>query len=338
MFVLQQKPINFVADYDLQILQNSLMDKISVIVPCYNEEEALPHLYAELCNVMSTMSEQEFEIILVNDGSRDKTINIIREYAKADSRIRYISFSRNFGKEAAIFAGLKNATGDYVSLIDADLQDPPKLLVEMYDFLKNNEEHDCVATRRQDRKGEPVIRSYFARQFYKLMNKISDTELVDGARDFRLMSRQMVDSILELSEYNRFSKGIFGWVGYRTHWISYENVERVAGETKWSFWGLLMYSFEGIVAFSVRPLYLASLLGIIFCIIAFGIISVVVAKTLIWGDPVQGYPSLVCMIFFIGGVQLFCLGILGQYLSKTYLETKRRPVYIVKETEKNAKL
>lgn len=314
------------------------MDKISIIVPCYNEEEALPHLYDALKNLMSTMSDQEFEIILVNDGSKDKTIQLMRKYSEMDLRVRFVSFSRNFGKEAAIFAGLKAATGDYVSLMDADLQDPPHLLDEMYTFLKENEEYDCVATRRVDRKGEPVIRSYFARKFYKIMNKISDTEMVDGARDFRLMSRQMVDSILELSEYNRFSKGIFGWVGYKTHWIAFENVERIAGETKWSFWGLMMYSFEGIVAFSVRPLYIASLLGILFCFIAFVIISVVIGKTLIWGDPVQGYPSLMCAIFFIGGVQLFCLGILGQYLSKTYLETKRRPVYVVKETDKNSKV
>lgn len=314
------------------------MDKISIIVPCYNEEEALPHLYDALKNLMSTMSNQEFEIILVNDGSKDKTIQLMRKYSEMDLRVRFVSFSRNFGKEAAIFAGLKAATGDYVSLMDADLQDPPHLLDEMYTFLKENEEYDCVATRRVDRKGEPVIRSYFARKFYKIMNKISDTEMVDGARDFRLMSRQMVDSILELSEYNRFSKGIFGWVGYKTHWIAFENVERIAGETKWSFWGLMMYSFEGIVAFSVRPLYIASLLGILFCFIAFVIISVVIGKTLIWGDPVQGYPSLMCAIFFIGGVQLFCLGILGQYLSKTYLETKRRPVYVVKETDRNSKV
>ncbi len=314
------------------------MDKISIIVPCYNEEEALPHLYDALKNLMSTMSDQEFEIILVNDGSKDKTIQLMRKYSEMDLRVRFVSFSRNFGKEAAIFAGLKAATGDYVSLMDADLQDPPHLLDEMYTFLKENEEYDCVATRRVDRKGEPVIRSYFARKFYKIMNKISDTEMVDGARDFRLMSRQMVDSILELSEYNRFSKGIFGWVGYKTHWIAFENVERIAGETKWSFWGLMMYSFEGIVAFSVRPLYIASLLGILFCFIAFVIISVVIGKTLIWGDPVQGYPSLMCAIFFIGGVQLFCLGILGQYLSKTYLETKRRPVYVVKETDRNSKV
>lgn len=314
------------------------MDKISIIVPCYNEEEALPHLYNALKNLMTTMSDQEFEIILVNDGSKDKTIQLMRKYSEMDVRVRFVSFSRNFGKEAAIYAGLKAATGDYVSLMDADLQDPPHLLDEMYTFLKENEEYDCVATRRVDRKGEPVIRSYFARKFYKIMNKISDTEMVDGARDFRLMSRQMVDSILELSEYNRFSKGIFGWVGYKTHWIAFENVERIAGETKWSFWGLMMYSFEGIVAFSVRPLYIASLLGILFCFIAFVIICVVIVKTLIWDDPVQGYPSLMCAIFFIGGVQLFCLGILGQYLSKTYLETKRRPVYVVKETDKNSKV
>lgn len=309
------------------------MDKISIIIPCYNEEQALPYLYNELAKVSSEMPEQEFEFIFVNDGSKDKTQATIKRLREKDERVHYISFSRNFGKEAAIYAGLKTAKGDYVSLIDADLQDPPTLIKEMYITLKNEEEYDCLATRRIDRKGEPILRSFFARKFYKLMNKISDTEVVDGARDFRFMRRQMVEAILELGEYNRFSKGIFGWVGFNTKWISFENVERVAGETKWSFWGLFFYSLEGITAFSIRPLYIASGFGILFCIIAFLMICVIIAKTLIWGDPVAGYPSQICVIFFIGGIQLFCLGILGQYLAKTYLETKKRPVYIIRESE-----
>lgn len=308
------------------------MDKISTIVPCYNEEQALPFLYEELVKVAERMSGQEFEFIFVNDGSRDKTLQVIRDLRKKDSRVRYVSFSRNFGKEAAIYAGLEASTGDYVAMLDADLQDPPYLLAEMYDSLQN-EDYDCVATRRVDRKGEPVIRSFFARQFYQLINKISDTEIVDGARDFRLMTRQMVNSILELKEYNRFSKGIFGWVGYNTKWIAYENVERVAGETKWSFWGLFFYSIEGIIAFSTRPLAIASIVGIVFFLIAICWTFYIIAKTLLWGEPVAGYPSLICGIFFIGGIQLLCLGILGQYLSKTYLETKKRPIYIAKETE-----
>lgn len=309
------------------------MDKISIIIPCYNEEQALPFLYEELKKVTAEMPDQAFEFIFVNDGSKDKTLAVVKRLHQQDERVRYVSFSRNFGKEAAIYAGLKASKGNYVSLIDADLQDPPSLIKEMYHILTTEDEYDSVATRRVDRKGEPPIRSFFAKRFYKLMNKISDTEVVDGARDFRFMKRQMVDAILDLSEYNRFSKGIFGWVGFNTKWIAYENVERVAGETKWSFWGLLLYSFEGILAFSTRPLHLASLFGILFCIIAFVMICVIIAKTLIWGDDVQGYPSTICIIFFIGGIQLFCLGILGQYLSKTYLETKRRPIYIIKETE-----
>lgn len=313
------------------------MDKISIIIPCYNEEQALPFLYEELENVTSKMPGQLFEFIFVNDGSKDKTLDVIKEFHSKDERSRYVSFSRNFGKEAAIYAGLKAATGDYIALIDADLQDPPSLIEEMYHILITEKEYDCVATCRIDRKGEPRIRSFFARQFYKIMNKISDTQVVDGARDFRFMSRQMVDSILEISEYNRFSKGIFGWVGFNTKWLAYENVERVAGKTKWSFFGLFLYSIEGILAFSTRPLHIASAFGILFCIISFIMICVIIAKTLIWGDDVQGYPSLICVIFLIGGIQLFCLGILGQYLSKTYLETKRRPIYIVKETEENKK-
>ncbi len=306
------------------------MDKISLIVPCYNEEQALPFLYEEIVKLADEMAEQEFEFIFINDGSKDRTLELVKELKASDERVHYVSFSRNFGKEAGIYAGLQAATGNFVSLLDADLQDPPSLVKEMYFTLKT-EGYDCVATRRVDRKGEPPVRSFFAKQFYKLINKISDTEVVDGARDFRLMTRQMVDAILDMSEYNRFSKGIFGWVGFKTKWIAFENVERVAGETKWSFIGLFLYSLEGIIAFSTRPLLIASLFGILFCIIAFFMICVIVAKTLIWGDPVDGYPSLICAIFFMGGIQLFCLGILGQYLSKTYLETKKRPIYIIKE-------
>lgn len=310
------------------------MDKITTIIPCYNEEQALPYLYDELVKVAGIMSGQEFEFIFINDGSRDKTLDVIRELRKKDERVRYVSFSRNFGKEAAIYAGLEASTGDYVAMLDADLQDPPHLLPEMYNIVRN-EDYDSVATRRVDRKGEPALRSFFAKQFYKLMNKISDTEIVDGARDFRLMSRQMVDSILSLTEYNRFTKGIFGWVGFKTKWLAYENIERVAGETKWSFWGLFFYSLEGIVAFSTRPLAIASVCGFLFFAISIVWITWIIFKTLMWGEDVQGYPSLICAIFFIGGVQLLCLGILGQYLSKTYLETKRRPIYIAKETEKD---
>lgn len=310
------------------------MDKISTIIPCYNEEQALPYLYAELVKVAQQMHEQEFEFIFINDGSKDKTLDVIRELRKKDQRVRYISFSRNFGKESAIYAGFKAATGNYVAMLDADLQDPPHLLGEMYHAIKH-EGYDSVATRRVDRKGEPMIRSFFARKFYQLMNNISDTEIVDGARDFRLMSRQMVDAILSLCEYNRFTKGIFGWVGFNTKWLAYENVERVAGETKWSFWGLFFYSLEGIVAFSTRPLAIASIVGFVFFIFSLVWIAWTVIKTMIWGDPVQGYPSLISAIFFIGGVQLLCLGILGQYLSKTYLETKKRPIYIAKETEED---
>lgn len=306
------------------------MDKLSLIIPCYNEEQALPYLYSELAKVADSMPNQKFEFIFINDGSKDKTLPVIKELKIKDERVHFVSFSRNFGKEAGIYAGLKKAQGDYVALLDADLQDPPSLIEEMYQSI-TTEEYDCVATRRVDRKGEPPIRSFFAKHFYKLINKISDTEVVDGARDFRLMTRQMVDAIIDMTEYNRFSKGIFGWVGFNTKWIEYQNVERVAGETKWSFIGLFFYSLEGIIAFSTRPLYIASAFGILFCFIAFIMITVIIIKTMIWDDPVQGYPSTLCIIFFIGGIQLFCLGILGQYLSKTYLETKRRPIYIVKE-------
>lgn len=310
------------------------MKLISAIVPCYNEEESAPLFYEEICRVTEEAKRFELEIVFVDDGSRDGTLKVLRELAKKDSRVRYISFSRNFGKESAMLAGLRAAKGDYVALLDADLQDPPSLLPEMMDFLeKNSDEYDIVATRRMDRKGEPPVRSFFARKFYQLINKISDTQIVDGARDFRLMKRSVVDSILEMGEYNRFSKGIFSWVGFKTHWISYENRERVAGQTKWSFWKLFLYSLDGIMAFSTKPLAIASMMGILLCIIAFLLLIFVFVRALIWGDPVAGWPSMMCAILLTSGIQLFCMGILGQYLAKTYMETKRRPAYLVRETE-----
>ena len=307
------------------------MNLVSVIVPCFNEEEALPYFYDEIVKISKLMQDVYFEFIFVNDGSKDKTLEIIKNLAKNDSRVKYISFSRNFGKEAAIYAGFQNCIGDYAVLMDADLQDPPHLLPEMYKAIVE-EGYDSVATRRVTRKGEPPIRSFFARAFYKIINRISDADIVDGARDYRLMKRSMVNAILSMAEYNRFSKGIFGWIGFDTKWIEFENVERVAGETKWSFWKLFKYSLEGITAFSVGPLQIASIFGSIFSIIAFIMILMIVIKTLIFGDPVSGWPSTVCIIMLIGGIQLLCIGILGQYLSKTYLETKKRPVYITKET------
>ena len=310
------------------------MDKISIIVPCYNEEEAMPIFYEEIVKVAKNMKKVDFEFIFVNDGSKDRTLDVARQLHEKDERVRYVSFSRNFGKEAGMLAGLEAARGDYVAIMDVDLQDPPHLIEEMYETLKI-EDYDCVATRRVSRDGEPPIRSFFARCYYKLINKISKTEIVDGARDFRLMTRQMVDSILELKEYNRFSKGIFSWVGYNTKWLEYKNVERVAGTTKWSFWKLFLYSLESIVAFSTVPLSIAAVMGILFCLIAFIMIIFIVVKTLTVGDPVAGWPSLVCIIFFVSGVQLFCLGVIGQYLAKTYLEVKNRPVYIIKETEES---
>ena len=312
------------------------MEKITVIVPCYNEEEALNYYYDEMSKVMNEMKEVDFELLLINDGSKDRTLEIMKILAQKDQRVKYISFSRNFGKEAAMYAGFENSTGDYVCLMDADLQDPPRLLPEMYRAIKE-EGYDSAATRRVTRKGEPPIRSFFARLFYKMMNKISDTELMDGARDYRLMTRQFVNALLELKEYNRFSKGLFGWVGFKTKWIEFENVERVAGETKWSFWKLLLYSIEGIVAFSTAPLAIASLLGMLMLFIALIFIIFIIVRTLIFNAPTSGWPSLVCIITLIGGIQIFCTGILGQYLSKTYLETKKRPVYIVKDTNINKK-
>lgn len=313
------------------------MEKISIVVPCYNEEESLFLFYDEICRVSTDMSDQEFEFIFVDDGSKDKTPEKLRNLHQRDSRVRFVSFSRNFGKEAGIFAGLSYATGDYVVVMDSDLQDPPELLKKMFKMIKT-EKCDCVATRRDTRKGEPPIRSFFSKSFYKFINKISRTEIVDGARDFRILTKQMKDAILTMGERNRFSKGIFSWVGFDTKWLSYDNVKRVAGNTKWSFWGLLIYGINGIVAFSTMPLVIASIIGIIFFVIAFIMILVIIIKTLIFGDTVVGYPSLVCIIFFLAGIQLFSIGIIGQYLSKVYLETKERPLYIVKSTEKDMDL
>lgn len=306
--------------------------KVTVVVPCYNEERALPHFMPEIQRIAAQLAARqvEVEILLVNDGSRDHTLSLLRDYAKQYENVRYLSFSRNFGKEAAMYAGLEHARGDYVAMMDADMQDPPALLPQMYDLLQTGE-YDSVATRRVSRKGEPPIRSFFARMFYKLINRISDADIVDGARDYRLMSRPMVDAILSMKEVNRFSKGIFGWVGFRTYWLPYENVERVAGETKWSFWKLFRYSLEGIIAFSTAPLAIASVVGLLVCLAAVAALAVVLVKTLAFGDPVAGWPSMICIILFLGGVQLLTVGIIGQYLAKTYLETKKRPIYILAE-------
>lgn len=307
------------------------MRLLSVIVPCYNEEENIRDFYDELCKNTDFFEKKQIalEILYVDDGSRDKTVSEVKKLCAEDARVRLVSFSRNFGKEAAIYAGLQKCRGDLAVLMDADLQDPPSLLPEMYSYIEQG--YDSVATRRVTRKGEPLIRSFFARMFYRLMNRISRTEIVDGARDYRLMTRQVVDAILAMSEYNRFTKGIFGWVGYETKWLEYENVERRKGETKWSFWKLFLYSLEGIIAFSTAPLTIASIMGVLFCVLAFGMIIFTIARKLMFDDPTSGWPSLVCIIMMVSGVQLFCLGILGQYLSKTYMEVKKRPIYLVKE-------
>jgi glycosyltransferase involved in cell wall biosynthesis len=310
------------------------MDKISVIVPCWNEEAAISVFYKEMGNIMAQMQTVEFELLFVDDGSSDGTLQIVKELHRTDSRCRYLSFSRNFGKEAALYAGLSNATGNYVVTMDVDLQDPPSLLPEMYRILQE-EDYDSVATRRSTRTGEPKIRSFLSESFYKLINRISDTEIVNGARDYRLMKRKMVDAILEMSEYNRFSKGIYEWVGFKTKWLEFHNVERAAGQTKWSVRKLFLYSLDGITGFSVAPLALASIMGLLFCLFAFIMILLIIVRTLIWGDPVSGWPSLVCIIFLVSGVQLFCIGILGQYLAKTYLETKHRPIYILRDSSED---
>lgn len=311
------------------------MNTISVIVPCYNEAEAIPLYYEEMRKLQTQRRDIRIELLFVDDGSVDESLQIMKELAKHYETVEYIALSRNFGKEGALYAGLSRAQGEYVAVMDVDLQDPPRLLGEMYDILQEGE-YDCVATKRGDRKGEPKIRSFFANTFYKMINKMSETEIVNGARDYRLMRRKMVDAVLSMSEVNRFSKGIFSWVGFRTKWLEYENTERCAGETKWSFWKLFRYSLEGITGFSVAPLYLSSIVGILFFLLSFLMIGVIVVRTLVWGDPVAGWPSMVCILFFIGGIQLFCIGILGQYLSKTYLEAKHRPVSIVRESSLDA--
>ena len=307
------------------------MKLLSVVVPCYNEEENVRDFYDELFKNAAFFHEKEIEVelIYIDDGSGDGTVQEVRKLREQDTRVHLVSFSRNFGKEAAIYAGLKKAQGELVVLMDVDLQDPPALLPEMYSYIEQG--YDSVATRRVTRKGEPPVRSFFARMFYRIMNRISRTEIVDGARDYRLMTRQVVDAILSMSEYNRFTKGIFGWVGYETKWLEYENVERRKGETKFSFWKLFVYSLEGITAFSTVPLTIAAVLGALFCVLAFALIIFTIVRTLIFGDPTSGWPSLVCIIMLVSGVQLFCLGIVGQYLSKMYMEVKRRPIYLVKE-------
>lgn len=316
------------------------MEKISVVVPCYNEEAALPYFFREIRKVSDNMSDTYnlcFEFLFIDDGSKDNTLSLLRQYAQEDPRTHYISFSRNFGKEAAMYAGFSHAKGDYAVLMDADLQHPPAMLEEMYLSIKQ-EGVEIAAARRVSRKGEPPIRSFFARRFYHLINKISKAEFVDGASDFRMLSRKAVNALLQMGEYNRFSKGIFGWIGFRTKWIPYENVERVAGETNWSFWKLLLYSLDGIIAFSTAPLAIASVVGILFCLAAFIWMIAIVIKTLLWGDPVTGYPTLACLLLLVGGSIQLSLGIIGQYLSKTYLETKHRPIYVVAEMDRKEEL
>lgn len=306
---------------------------ISIVVPCYNEEEAIPLYYEAMVKQMQKMAYVDFEIVFVNDGSKDKSLEIMRKLAQKDKRIRYVSFSRNFGKEAGMYAGLEAATGDFITTMDVDLQDPPELLEEMYKGI-TEDGYDCVATKSTSRNGYSPLRKLFTKWFYGIIGRISKTEMVAGARDYRLMTRQMVDAILSLKEYNRYSKGLFSFVGFDTKWIEFENQERSAGTTKWNFWKLFSYAVDGIVGFSTEPLLAAAFIGLIFCLIAFVMIIVIIVRTIIWSDPVAGWPSLACIIFFVGGINLFCTGIIGEYLAKTYLETKKRPIYIVKETEK----
>ena len=309
--------------------------KISLIVPCFNEQEALPLFYDEVTKALNAI-QCAYEILFVNDGSRDETLAILKGFAEKDEHVTYLSLSRNFGKEAAMYAGFCNASGDYVAVMDADMQDPPALLPEMVKMLETGE-YDSVATRRVNREGEPPIRSWFARKFYKLINRISDADIVDGARDFRLMKREMVDAIVAMSEYNRFSKGIFGWIGFKTYWLPYQNIERVAGETKWNFWKLLKYAFDGIINFSEVPLSIASWSGIGMAFVASIMLVVIIVRRLCFGDPVAGWASTMCVIVFIGAIQLFCIGIMGQYLAKTYNEAKKRPHYIISESNKEVK-
>ena len=309
------------------------MQKLSLIIPCYNEEEALPTFYQEVDKISALLDGYELEMLFIDDGSKDKTLDVVKGFAEQDPRVKYLSFSRNFGKESAMYAGFCNATGDLVAVMDADMQDPPSLLPQMIKIIEE-EGYDSVATRRVTRKGEPKIRSFFARMFYKIMGRISDVDVVDGARDFRLMKRKMVDSIVAMGETNRFSKGIFGWIGFKTYWLEYENVERVAGQTKWSFWKLFKYSLEGITNFSDAPLKIASWSGIFFTFISVIALLVVFIRALCFGDKVAGWPSTICIILFVAGVQLFCLGMMGQYIAKIFRETKKRPIYIISESNK----
>ncbi len=310
-------------------------EKISIIVPCYNEEESLPIFYKEIDKISKEMKSVDFELLFINDGSRDKTLSILREMAKKDKRVRYVSFSRNFGKEAGMWAGLENATGDFVAIMDADMQDPPSMVKEMYDILSKDKEYDCVGLYTIDHKDYSFFRKICTNIWYKLIAKISNNRQVPGVRDFRLMRRQMVDAVLEMKEYNRYTKGIFSFVGFNTKWLEFKTGDRVAGVSKFNFWKLFKYALEGIVSFSTTPLVLSAIIGIIFCFIAFIAILVIIIKTLAFGDPVSGWPSLACIIIFVAGIQLFFLGVIGMYLSKTYLEVKNRPIYIVKETEKD---
>ena len=308
------------------------MKELTIVVPSYNEEQAIPIFYNTTKDVMAKeLPAVDYEFLFIDDGSRDKTMDVVCDLAKKDSRVKYVSFSRNFGKESAIYAGLQNASGNYVVIMDADLQDPPALLPEMYRTV-TEEGYDCVGTRRVTRKGEPPIRSFFARMFYRIMGKISEAEVTDGARDYQMMNRKVVDAILSMGEYNRFSKGIFGWVGFQKKWLEYENVERAAGETKWSFWKLFLYAIDGITAFSTAPLVMSSVMGIVLCIVAMIMIIFIIVRTLIFGDPTSGWPSMVCIIMLVSGAQLLSIGVLGQYVAKIYLETKKRPLYLVAKT------
>ena len=312
------------------------MEKITVIVPCYNEEAALHYYYKEMSRVMDEMNDVDFELLFVNDGSKDKTLEIMMELANKDSRVKYISFSRNFGKEAAMYAGLSMASGDYVTIMDVDLQDPPSLLPEMVRLIEE-EGYDCVATKSTSRNGYSFLRKTFTKWFYDIIGKMSKTEMVPGARDYRLMTRQMVEAVLSMKEYNRYSKGLFSFVGFKTKWIEFENKERVAGTTKWNFWKLFSYALDGIVGFSTAPLTMAAFIGVLFCLIAFIMIIVIIVKTLAFGDPTSGWPSLACIIFMVSGIQLLCLGVIGEYLAKMYLEVKQRPIYIIKESNVDKK-
>ena len=318
---------------NLVLFGGNFMKKLTLIIPCYNEADALPLFAAELNKVIVQLTNYNTEVLLVNDGSSDQTLTVMKEICASDSHYKYISFSRNFGKEAAMYAGFCNSDGDYAAVMDADMQDPPSLLPEMLNCLET-EDYDSVATRRVSRIGEPPIRSFFAKKFYKLINKISDADIVDGARDFRLMRKEMVDSIVSMCEYNRFSKGIFGWIGFKTKWIQYENVNRIAGETKWNFWGLVKYAIDGIINFSETPMSFASGLGIFLTIFSFIMVIFIIIRKAIFGDPVAGWPSLACIIIFIAGLQFLCMGIMGKYMAKTYLEVKNRPHYIISETNK----